>query len=68
MEFNHYFSNDELTQIIKHWSDAYPKLIQVSVIGNSHEERPIRLLTLTNQATGADRDKSAIWIDADPEV
>jgi murein tripeptide amidase MpaA len=64
MKFNHYFSNDELTQIIKQWSEAYPNLMQVSVIGNSHEGRPIRLLTLTNLSTGTDQEKPAIWIDA----
>jgi murein tripeptide amidase MpaA len=64
MEFNHYFSNDELATIIKQWSQAYPNLIQVSEIGNTHEGRPIRLLTLTNIATGSDQEKPAIWIDA----
>jgi murein tripeptide amidase MpaA len=63
MEVNHYFSNDELGQLIKQWSDAYPHLIQISVIGNSHEGRPIHLLTLTNQSTGTDQEKPAIWID-----
>jgi murein tripeptide amidase MpaA len=64
MEFNHYFTNEELAQIFEQWSEAYPGLLQVSLIGTSYEGRPIHLLTLTNPATGADQLKPAIWIDA----
>jgi murein tripeptide amidase MpaA len=64
MEFDHYFTNDELTQLLDEWVNKYPNIVQVSVIGASHEGRPIRLLTLTNRATGTDLEKPAIWIDA----
>jgi len=64
MNFNHYFTNDEITHLLEDWVEKYPGLIQVSSIGNSHEERPIWLLTLTNQSTGIDIEKPAIWIDA----
>jgi murein tripeptide amidase MpaA len=64
MDFNHYFTNEELTQLIAEWAATYPDLIQVSSIGISHEGRPIHLFTLTNRATGADMQKPAIWLDA----
>jgi len=64
MNFNHYFTNDEITQLHEDWLATYPGLIQVSSIGNSHEGRPIWLLTLTNQSSGKDMEKPAIWIDA----
>jgi murein tripeptide amidase MpaA len=64
MNFNHYFTNDELVHLIDEWSTTYPNLFQVSSIGSSHEGRPIHLFTLTNQATGTDKEKPAIWIDA----
>ncbi len=64
MDFNHYFSNDELATLFKQWGESYPNLVQVSQIGSSHEGRPIHLLILTNLATGPDHDKPAIWIDA----
>jgi murein tripeptide amidase MpaA len=64
MNFNYYFTNEELESIIDDWSEAYPNLLKVSSIGKSYENRPIRLLILTNQATGVDTDKPAIWIDA----
>lgn len=63
MNFNHYFTNDEIGHLLTDWVATYPGLIQVSSIGNSHEGRPIWLLTLTNQSTGKDIEKPAIWID-----
>ena len=64
MDFNHYFTNEELNHLLDEWVATYPDLIQVSSIGNSHEGRPIWLLTLTNRTTGSDMEKPAIWIDA----
>ncbi len=64
MNFNHYFSNEELSHLLDDWVAAYPDLIQMKTIGNSHEGRPIWLLTLTNRLTGSDLEKPAIWIDA----
>jgi murein tripeptide amidase MpaA len=64
MDFNHYFTNDEIEAITAGWTERYPTLASRAVIGYSYEKRPIWLLTLTNQATGADKDKPAVWIDA----
>ena len=64
MDFNHYFSNDEIEQLITDWLLAYPNLLTRRSLGESYEKRPIWLLTLTNQATGPDADKPAVWIDA----
>jgi murein tripeptide amidase MpaA len=64
MDFNHYFTNEELAHLIDEWTATYPDLIQVSSIGSSHEGRPIHLITLTKHSTGTDMEKPAIWIDA----
>jgi len=64
MDFNHYFTNEELSDQLDAWVAKYPDLIQVTSIGNSFEGRPIWLVTLTNRHTGADTTKPAIWIDA----
>lgn len=64
MDFNHYFTNEEIETILAGWGQRFPGLIQVTTIGQSYEKRPIWLLTLTTQATGADTDKPAVWIDA----
>ena len=63
MNFNHYFTNDEIEQALKNWETNYPNLVKVTQIGSSHEGRPIWLLTLTNQATGTAGEKPALWID-----
>jgi len=64
MDFNRYFNNHELEETIKEWATSYPNLVELGSIGKSYEERPIWLLTITNQETGPDTYKSAVWIDA----
>jgi murein tripeptide amidase MpaA len=64
MDFNRYFNNDELEQTVGEWAEAYPSLLQISSLGTSYEGREILLLTVTNQATGLDTEKPALWIDA----
>ncbi len=64
MDFNHYFSNDEIEKIIKEWAEEFPDLVELQIIGESFEKRPIWLVTLTNKATGKDTDKPAVWLDA----
>jgi len=64
MDFNHYFTNQELENLLKEWSERYPEIVRLSVIGESYEKRPLWLLTLTNLATGPDLEKPAVWIDA----
>jgi murein tripeptide amidase MpaA len=64
MDFNRYFTNAELETTINEWVVAYPNLITITEIGKSYAGRPIRLLTITNQETGSDTNKPAVWIDA----
>ena len=63
MDFNRYFTNNELEDAIKNWVETYPQLATLSKIGESHEGRPIWLLTITNTHTGADNTKPAVWLD-----
>lgn len=64
MDFNRYFTNEELKSLLHEWAKAYPSLVILSKIGTSYQDQPIWLLTLTNQATGPDTEKSAVWVDA----
>ena len=64
MDFNRYFTNQELENTLNEWVAAHPKLIKLDTIGNSHEGRSIWLLTVTNQQSGPDNEKPAVWIDA----
>ena len=64
MDFNRYFMNDEVETVLQGWTGEYPRLAKVTELGRSHEDKAIHLLTLTNQKTGGDEDKPAIWIDS----
>lgn len=64
MNFNHYFTNDELEDILIEWEAMYPGILKIQKIGDSYEDRPIKLLILTNFSTGTDSEKPAVWIDA----
>ncbi len=64
MDFFHYFTNEELEAVLQDWAEAQPGLVKLDQIGLSHEKRALWLLAITNQSTGVDQDKPAIWIDA----
>ena len=64
MDFNHYFTNEELEAVLTGWQQAYPRLVSLQQIGESYEKRPLTLLVLTNQDSGSDLDKPAVWLDA----
>jgi murein tripeptide amidase MpaA len=64
MNFNQYFTNDEIQVQLESWTVNFPNITKLHQIGQSHEGRPIWLLILTNQATGNDLEKPALWIDA----
>ena len=64
MDFNCYFTNDEVDTLLKEWHENHPTISSLSTIGESYEKRPIWLVTLTNQETGSAKEKPAVWIDA----
>ena len=64
MDFDRYFTNKELEATLHEWCQAFPKLAELCTIGESYEKHPIWLLTLTNQATGPEAAKPALWLDA----
>jgi murein tripeptide amidase MpaA len=64
MDLNRYFSNDELEDTLKTWAEDYPHITALSQLGESFEKRPVWLMTITNKDNGEDKNKPAIWIDA----
>ncbi len=64
MNFNQYFTNEQIKSLLDTWTTTFPQLTNLSQIGLSHEKRPIWLLSITNSHTGDDVDKPALWIDA----
>ena len=64
MDFNRYFSNEELQMLLTEWAAKYAGIVEVGTLGSSQEGRPIQLLTITSKNTGPDTDKPAVWLDA----
>lgn len=62
-DFSRFYRHDELTALLRAYSEARPGLVALRELGRSHEGRPIWLLALTNRATGADDTKPALWVD-----
>jgi len=63
IRFDTYYRYDELTQFMQQWSEEYPSLCRLESLGQSHEGRDIWAMTLTNFATGLDKEKPAYWVD-----
>lgn len=63
VRFDQYYRYADLTRILHEYAEEFPQLVRIESIGKSYEGRDIWLLTLTNFATGADKEKPALWVD-----
>jgi murein tripeptide amidase MpaA len=54
---------EELSEWLRQLADEYPELVELEVLGESHEGRQLWIATVTNKATGPHHDKPAIWLD-----
>ncbi|HSW08359.1 M14 family metallopeptidase [Aquabacterium sp.] len=61
--FDIFYRHAELTGLLQEYAAARPGLMSLQSIGKSHEGRDIWVVALTNESTGADRDKPAFWVD-----
>jgi murein tripeptide amidase MpaA len=61
--FDHYYRYDELTRILNEFAQEFPNLMRIESIGKSFKDRDVWLATITNSATGSDKEKPAMWID-----
>jgi murein tripeptide amidase MpaA len=62
-EFDRFYRHAELGELLAAYTRARPDLVRIRSLGISHEGRDIWLAVLTNEATGADTDKPAFWVD-----
>ncbi len=64
LEFNRFYNYDEVVDALWLLQRAYPDLLTLKSIGKSVQGRDMWLMTINNPETGDDRDKPAIYIDA----
>ena len=63
-DFDRFLRYDELMAWIDDLATEHPELVTVETYGQSHEGRDLRLVTVTDEATGSHDTKPAHWIDA----
>ena len=61
--FDQYYRYDEMTQLLRDFTQAFPQLATIESIGQSYERRDIWALTITQTATGLDREKPGFYVD-----
>ncbi len=61
--WNRYYTHEELLGLMDRLKEAWPGFVRFEDIGRTYEGRVLRVLVLTNQETGGDRDKVAMWVD-----
>ncbi|GAC1547811.1 MAG: M14 family metallopeptidase [Herpetosiphon sp.] len=63
VHFDRYYRYDDLTRILSEFAAEFPHLVSIASLGKSYEGRDIWVATVTNTASGPDRDKPALWVD-----
>ncbi len=63
IQYDIYYQYDQLTDILRQLTAAYPQLCRMGSIGKSWEGRDVWYVTLTNPDTGDHETKPAIYID-----
>ncbi len=64
VRFDRFYTYAELTETIEAWASEHHGLCWVESIGNSYEERPIPIVTVTNRDKSAHEDKPAVFVHA----
>ncbi|UCC31623.1 MAG: hypothetical protein JSU86_04965 [Phycisphaerales bacterium] len=63
LTFDHYYDGPAVEKALHDLHSAYPNLTGLESLGKSEEGRDIWALTINNPATGADTEKSAVYVD-----
>ncbi len=63
LNFEKYHTVDVMYHWYKKWAEQYPDIVDIYVIAESFEGRPILQMTLTNKKTGKDTDKPAAYFE-----
>jgi len=63
VQFGTYYRYKDLTRILQGYAEEYSQFVRLESIGKSYEGRDMWLVTVTNFATGEDKQKPALWVD-----
>lgn len=63
MHFDRYLRYADLSAALQELAGRYPDLVRLQTIGHSFEGRAITVAIVTQQRSGEDRDKPALWVD-----
>jgi len=63
LTFDRFYRYGDLTGFLEGFAERYPELVKLESIGKSYEGRDIWVATVTNFASGEDREKPALWVD-----
>ncbi|MHA7129359.1 M14 family metallopeptidase [Algoriphagus namhaensis] len=63
LRFDQYHTVDVMYAWYEKWAAQYPEIVDLYVIGESFEGRPVYQMTITNKATGKDTDKPAAFFE-----
>ncbi|HEX7156686.1 MAG TPA: M14 family zinc carboxypeptidase, partial [Burkholderiaceae bacterium] len=58
-----FYRYTELVDALGKVAAEFPQLVDVQMIGTSHEGRGVPLVTITDTTTGAADEKPALWVD-----
>ena len=61
--WNRYYQYAELLEHMQTLAEAYPDHVSLQDIGESEQGRPMRVMILTNKATGDHKTKPGMWVD-----
>lgn len=63
VQWNRYHDYTQATELLKAMAEKHPERARLISLGQSHGQREMWVLILTNPATGDHRSKPALWID-----
>lgn len=63
LTFDHYHTVDVMYAWYERWAQQYPDIVDLYVIQESLEGRPIYQMTITNKSTGKDTNKPAAYFE-----
>lgn len=61
--YDHYYKYDEITEILKKYSEQYPAYTELDSIGRTPEGREQWIMKVTNTQTGGFEEKPALYVE-----